>query len=507
MRQFLILWSGQSVSALGTSLGGFALGVWVYQTTGSATQFALISFVMAVVFIVMNPVAGALADRWDRRKLLILSNAGSGLMTLVMAALLFSGRLRPWHVYPIVAALSGLLTLGGPALFSSVSLLVPRAQLARASGMTQTSRAAAQIVGPLAAGVLVGRIGYSGVVLLDGVSFFFAMAAVLAVRIPRPPRREEAARPSVLASLPFGWAYLRRLPGLLALLGLYAATNFCMAMVQVLLTPLILSFATPVELGSVDATGAAGVLLGSLALALWGGPRRRVPAILALLACQALILFLGGVQPSIPLIAGAAFAFMFTLPFVNGLTQAILQSKVAPDVQGRVFGVSGMITMGSVPVAALLAGPLADRVFEPLLAPGGALAGTVGRVIGVGAGRGVGFLFVVLGGLVLAVVGLASLSPRLRRLESEIPDAPLPGEGSQRAAGAQQGPQARQQDAEEQQGGQGGPGSRLPAPPVRGGQPGAGGAEQREEEEQPQGHPHRGLERHEEGRRGINPGR
>jgi len=423
MRRFLVLWSGQSVSALGTGLGSFALGVWVYQTTGSATQFAMISFVMGLALMVMNPVGGALADRRDRRQLLILSDAGAGLMSLLMAALLFSGRLQPWHVYPIVAVMVSCTALQGPALLASVSLLVPREQLARASGMIQTSRAGAMIVGPLAAGFLVGRIGYGGVILIDCATFFFAVVTILAIRIPNPPRPEAASHQSLLASLAFGWTYLRGLPGLFALLSVYAATNFCMAMVQVLLTPLILSFATPVALGTVDSVAAVGILLGSIALTIWGGPQRRVAAILAFLAFQALILFLGGVQPSIPLIATAAFAFMFTLPFINGWTQVILQSKVAPDVQGRVFGVAGMISLGSVPLASLIAGPLADRLFEPMLLAGGALAGSVGRLIGVGPGRGIGFLFVLLGALVLVVVGLASFSARLRRLESEIPDA------------------------------------------------------------------------------------
>jgi DHA3 family macrolide efflux protein-like MFS transporter len=377
----------------------------------------------------MNPVSGALADRRDRRLLLLLSDTGSGVMSLLMAVLLFSGRLQPWHVYPIVFVKMSCTALQGPALLSSVSLLVPREQLARASGMTQTSRAVSMVIGPLAAGALIGVpwIGYGGVILFDCATFFFAVATILAVRIPNPPR-EAADRQSLLASLAFGWSYLRRRAGLFALLSLYAAINFCMAMVQVLLTPLILSFATPVALGTVDAVAAGGILLGSLTLTVWGGPRRRVVAIVSFLTFQGLILFLGGVQPSIPLIATAAFVFMFALPLVNGCTQVILQSKVAPDVQGRVFGVAGMISLASVPVSALLAGPLADRVFEPMFAPGGALAGSVGRLIGVGPGRGIGFLFMLLGGLVLAVLALASLNPRLRRLETEIPDA-LPEAG------------------------------------------------------------------------------
>ena len=428
MRRFLILWAGQSVSALGTGLGSFALGVWVFKKTGSATQFAMISVAMGLALIIMNPVSGVLADRRDRRQLLLLSNVGSGLMSLIMAALLYYDRLQPWHIFPIVFVMFSCTAIQGPALLASVSLLVPREQLARASGMTQTARAASMIIGPLVAGVLIGMIGYGGVILIDCLSYFVAVATILAIRIPNPPRTEAEDHQSLLASLTFGWTYLRRLPGLFALVGLFTATNFCMAMVQVLLTPLILSFATPVALGTVDSMAAAGLLLGSIALTIWGGPQRRVAGVMTCFAVQAVILFLGGVKPSVPLIATAAVVFMFTLPFINGWTQVVLQSKVAPDVQGRVFGVAGMLSLASVPVSALIAGPLADRVFEPMFAPGGALAGTVGRLIGVGPGRGIGFLFVLLGTVTLAVLGLAALNPRLRRLESEIPDAlPEPG--------------------------------------------------------------------------------
>jgi MFS family permease len=434
MRSFLILWFGQFVSSIGTGLGSFALGVWVFQTTGSTTQFALIGVVTGLALIVMNPVGGALADRRDRRQLMILGNAGSGLTSLLIAALLLTGRLQVWHVYPIVFVLMSCMALQGPALLSSISLLVPREQLARSSGMMQTARAVSLIIGPLAAGVLVGTIGYGGVVFIDCLTFFFAMATVLAVRVPNPQRQEGERRQSLGGSLVFGWTYLRGLPGLFALISLFAATNFCMGMVQTLLTPLILSFATPAALGTVNAVAAAGLLLGSIALTLWGGPRHKVAAIFCLFAVQALILFLGGVQPSIPLIATAAFTFMFTLPFINGWTQVILQSKVAPAVQGRVFGVAGMISLISLPLASLIAGPLADRVLEPMLRPGGALADTVGRLIGVGPGRGIGFLFVLLGVLVLVVLSVASLNARLRRLESEIPDA-LPEEKTAEAPG------------------------------------------------------------------------
>jgi len=420
MRIFLTLWFGQFVSAFGTGLGSFALGVWIFEKTGSATSFAMIAFVAAVTMLLLSPLAGSLADRWDRRRLLLLSDLGSGVTTLAMAALLFTGRMQPWHVYPIVILMVGFTAFQGPALLSSVSLLVPRSQLARASGMTQSSRAVAQIIGPLIAGVLVGRIGYSGVILIDCGTFLFAVLTILLVRIPSPPRRQEVRR-STLGDLRHGWEYLRGLPGLVALLSLYAVTNFCMSIVQVLLTPLVLSFATPEDLGSVSSAGAAGVMLGGLTLSLWGGPRRKVLGIFIVLVAQALLLVAGGAQASVPLITLATFAFMFTVPVATACNQAILQSRVATDVQGRVFAVAGMITACSIPVASLIAGPLADRVFGPLLRAGGPLAGTaVSRLVGIGPGRGMGLMFICLGILVLLTVSFAFLNPRLWQLEAEV---------------------------------------------------------------------------------------
>jgi DHA3 family macrolide efflux protein-like MFS transporter len=428
MKAFLVLWAGQFISAIGTAVGGFSLGVWIYERTHSATSFALVAFVGAVTMLLLSPVAGAVADHWDRRSLILLADLGSAVITSTMAVLFFTHRMQPWMIYPIAVLMVAFLAFQGPALASSVPLLVGHQQLARASGIAQTGRAIAQILGPLTAGVLIGWIGYHGVALVDAITYLVAVTAVLFIRIPKPPPLEGAAvQRSVRANLAFGWRYLQERKGLVALLAVFGVTNFCMGMVQILLTPLILSFATPVELGTVSSAAAVGILLGGLAVAIWGIPKHRVMTVLVVIALQSLILFLGGAQPSIPLIALASFAFMLAVPFALASTNTILQSKVASAVQGRVFAVSGMIAAGSLPLASLLAGPLADKVFGPLLLPGGKLAGTfVGRLLGVAPGRGVGLLFICLGVLSLIAVGLFALNPRLRNLESEIPDALLP---------------------------------------------------------------------------------
>lgn len=422
MKAFLTIWLGQVVSMLGSGLTGFALGVWVYQRTGSVTKFALIAFFTSLPGLVISPVAGALVDRWDRRRTMILSDCGAGVASFAIALLLWADRLDLWHIYLLMTIASIFNAFQYPAFTASTTLLVPKKQLGRASGLTQMIQMA-QIIAPLLAALLLSWIDLWGILLVDFGTFLFAMVTLLLVRIPEPERRAEAGNASLWQETTYVWSYLRERPGLLALLFVFAGTNFTVGMLQSLMTPLVLSFSTATALGTVMTIAGLGILAGSIAMSVWGGPRRRINGIFAALLVQGLILLVGGFRPNLILIGTAAFVMLFMSPVVNGCSQTIWQSKVPPELQGRVFAVRRMVALSSLPVAYFLAGPLADGVFEPLLAPDGALAGSVGRVIGTGEGRGIGFLFMVLG--VLMVLGLVAAwgYPRLRRVEDELPDA------------------------------------------------------------------------------------
>jgi MFS family permease len=425
MGAFLAIWAGQVVSALGSSLTGFALGVWVYQRTGSTTRFAFIALVTTLPGILLSPVAGALVDRWDRRKAMILGDAGAGCTTLILALLFWHGRLELWHIYPLLALGSVFGTLQWPAFTAATTLLVPKEHLGRAAGVTLAGNGAAELLAPALAGALVVSIGLKGVVLIDFATFLVAVATLLAVRVPRAEATAEgmAARGSLLREAASGWSYIRQRPGLLALLGLLAATNFSMGMMQVLVAPMVLSFASAAVLGRVLSAAGVGMLVGSLLMSAWGGPARRVSGILAFLLLQGVTLVIGGLWPSALLIAAAGFVFLFAAPIILGCSQALWQAKVAPDLQGRVFAVRRMVAWSTLPLGFVAAGPLADRVFEPLLAAGGPLAGSIGGLIGTGKGRGIALLLIVLGLLVLVIVAAFSRYPRLRRLEAELPDA------------------------------------------------------------------------------------
>ncbi len=425
IRVFILVWLGQLVSLTGSGLTEFALGVWVYQRTGSTTQFALTVFFLALPRISLSPLAGALADRWDRRRVMMLSDSGAALCTLTIALLLAADRLQVWHLYLLAAASSTFRTFQGPAYTAATTLLIPKQHYGRASGLVQVGQSIASLVSPGLAGFLVVAVGLAGVVLIDLATFLFAVFTLLIVRFPQAETSPEAVavRGSLLREAAFGWTYLTRRPGLLGLLIIYAATSFLGITTEVLLTPYVLSFTTPDVLGLVVSATGAGLLVGGLVMSVWGGPQRRVHGIFGFEALVSVCTVLIGLWTSGEPIAVAAGLYFVFIALSDGSSHALWQSKVQPDVQGRVFALRQMISLSAFPLGLLITAPLAEYVFEPLLAADGALAGSVGRVIGVGPGRGIGLLFILTGVFNVLALALGYLHPRIRRVEEELPDA------------------------------------------------------------------------------------
>jgi DHA3 family macrolide efflux protein-like MFS transporter len=423
MWTFALVAAGQIVSVTGSGLTGFALGAWVYQRTQSTTQFALISLFTLLPSLVIAPVTGALVDRWDRRRVIILADIGGGLCTLAMALLFFAGRLQIWHIYVAMGLSSTCHGFRSPAYLASVSLLVPQEQLGRANGIMNLGDTSRYLLSPVLGGLLMGIIGVPGVMLIDTVTFLFAVATCLVVRFPRPTITAQAAPSSLLSESAVGWQYIYARPGLMGILIMYAVSSFATLMVDTLLVPLLLDLSSAEVAGSVMSAGGAGMLVGTLVAGAWGGPKRRMHGVFATLALVGLFVVLIGILQSVPLIAAATFGYFFPFPLMYACDGAIWQSKVSPEVQGRVFAMRRMIIMSMIPLAYVSAGPLADQVFKPLMIPTGPLAASLGPIIGVGPGRGGGLLISVMGLMVLLVTGVAMLNPHIRNVEDELPDA------------------------------------------------------------------------------------
>jgi DHA3 family macrolide efflux protein-like MFS transporter len=424
---FLTIWLGQVISLVGSGLTGFALGVWVFEQTGSATQFALIGLSAVLPRVILSPLAGAVVDRWDRRRVMILSDAGAGLSTLAVVLLLRTNQLETWYIYALTFVSAAFGTLQWPAFAATTSLLVSKKNLGRANGLVQFGQAASEILAPALAGVLMGIIQLGGVILIDVGTFVFAVITLLLVRFPRPeasPEREPA-RTTLSNDLTLGWRYISARPGLKGLLLFFAVVNFLWGMVGALITPMILSWTSSDELGLIIAIAGAGMLAGSLLMSVWGGPQRRINGVLSFELLSGFCFMLIGLRPSFWLVAAGAFGAHVTIAVVFGSNQAIWQSKVAPEIQGRVFATQQMVARAAAPLAYLLAGPLADRVFNPLLTTDGPLASGIGQILGTGSGRGIGLIFLLMGAVKVAVALIGRSNPRIGNVEDELPDAIL----------------------------------------------------------------------------------
>ncbi|MEK7785117.1 MAG: MFS transporter [Chloroflexota bacterium] len=425
MLAFGIVWFGQVISFIGSGMSSFALGVWVYQKTGSITQFALTSLFILLPRVALGPLAGTLVDRWDRRRVLIISDAGGGLSILPIVLLILAGRLEIWHIY-LAIFMSGIFdTLRWPAMTAATTQLVSKEHFGRASGMLQIVSAGTMLVSPFVAGALIGTIGLQGVVLADFATFLFAILTILLVRIPRPETTAEglAGKGSLLHESTYGWKYIKARSGLLALLVFLAIANFLIELNAVLFTPMILSFASTAALGMAMSLGGIGYLVGSIIMSAWGGAKRRINTVMVSMLLVGLFMAMIGLRASIPLVTISLFLCLVFYPITVSSNQAIWQSKVAPDVQGRVFAIRQAFILATPLLAYLVTGPLADRVFEPLLEAGGPLAGSVGQIIGVGPGRGAGLLFISAGLFLVFASVIGYLYPRLRLVEDELPDA------------------------------------------------------------------------------------
>jgi hypothetical protein len=204
--------------------------------------------------------------------------------------------------------------------------------------------------------------------------------------------------------------------------------NFVGAAVEVLITPLVLSFADPAMLGLILSVGGSGMLVGSVLMSVWGGPRRLIYGVFGFVLVQGLVLLLGGLRPNALLVMAAIFVYLFSDPIVASCNLAIWQRKVAPELQGRVMALRRLLSFVLMPLAYLIVGPLTSRIFEPLLAVDGPLAETaLGRVMGVGAGRGIGLLLMLLGVSTMLLVVVALSRRSLRELEQDLPDHAPPG--------------------------------------------------------------------------------
>jgi MFS family permease len=427
MRGFTVIWLGQLISLLGTGMTRFALTIWAYQETGSATTLALVAFFSFGPVVLLSPVAGALVDRWNRKLVVMISDLAAGTTTIFLLLLYTTGNLQIWHLYVMGALAGAFESFQFPAFSAAMTMMLRKEQYGRANGMMSVAEAASGIIAPLLGGLLLTIIGIGGVMTVDVVTFVLAVTAVLITYIPQPAVTAVGlqARNSLWRESFFGFHYIWVRPSLLGMQMMFFLANLFGGYSAVLLVPFILARTGNNELmlGMVQSAFGIGGLVGGIALSVWGGPKAKVHGVLLGMVGNFLLgSFVLGIGQTLPVWLIGAFFTMFFIPILNGSNQAIWQAKVAPDVQGRVFATRRLIAQITGPLAMLTAGPLADRLFEPAMRNEGAWTALFGWLVGVGPGAGIGLLFVVtsLTGALAALSGYAI--PAVRHIETILPD-------------------------------------------------------------------------------------
>jgi hypothetical protein len=283
------------------------------------------------------------------------------------------------------------------------------------------------VVAPLLAGALLPFIALAGVMTIDVVTFVFALMVLLIVRIPQPPRTAtgEQARGGLWQEAAFGFRYVAARPSLLGLQLVFLFGNLFLSMASTVLAPMVLARTgqNTIALGSVQSAGALAAVAGGLLMSVWGGFQRRVHGVLlGWMLASLLGLTVVGLGRSVPVWMLGAALFMIFVPLIDGSNQAIWQAKVPPELQGRVFSARALIGSLAMPVAPLLAGPLADFLLEPAMQAGGSLSGVFGGWVGVGPGAGMALVFLLCGAGGALTGALGYLAPAVCNVETILPD-------------------------------------------------------------------------------------
>jgi MFS transporter, DHA3 family, macrolide efflux protein len=425
IRKFLMVWFGQLVSLTGSGITSFILGLWVYQNTNSVAKFSYLSLAASLPIVLFSPVAGALVDRWDRKKCMLLGDSVSALCVLIVIFLLAGNRLQLWEVYVAVGTIAMCSALQWPAYGASVSLLVDKSQYSRANGMLQLGQAVGRSAAPFLSGILLLNGDFASSLTVDFLSFLFALISLLLVRFPKAAELSAGRRVLVWRDVLEGWRFVFKMSGLYHLMILFAVANFFLGAVTVLVTPMVLGFASAHMLGIILSIAAMGMVLGGLTMSVWSGPVRPTRGVIGVLITAGFSMASGGLRPSAPLVAVSAFVCSFCITLANIFIRNIIQTMVPQQLQGRIFAFLTMIAFSSLPLAYAVAGPLAEKVFEPAMSVHGVFGAWLGPWLGVGPGRGIGLIFVVSGIMIGASALIAYCSPPLRELDHRLPDAKL----------------------------------------------------------------------------------
>lgn len=368
---FFTIWSGQTLSWIGSAVAQFGLVWWITSKTGSATILAVATLLSMLPGVILGPLVGALIDRWNRRIVMLVADGAIALVSLWLAYLFWSDSLQIWHVYFIMVARAVGLAFHWPANQASISLMVPKEHLPRIAGLNQTIGGAVNIISPPVGAFLLQVMPLHWIMMIDVITAMFSILPLLFILIPQPaalPREANmgTAAAAVWADIIAGFRYIWKWSGLFWLLIIAMLINFfvnpAMSLNPILVTKHFKGGA--LELGWLNASWGVGMVVGGLVLGAWGGFRKRAYTMLMGIVGLGVGILMIAIAPAnaLPLAIAGFFVGAVMNAITNGSAFALLQTVVVPELQGRVFTVVISMAGAISPLSLAVGGPIADRL-------------------------------------------------------------------------------------------------------------------------------------------------
>lgn len=424
IKPFAILLVAQGLSIFGTSLTGFAMGVWVYREVGSVTIFFMIALAHGIPLVLLSPLAGAVVDRVNRKRIILLAQLAALSMTVLLMYLFLNQLLRPWHIIALVALNSIFQSFVWPAVTATVPLMVPKSQLTRANGMISMVFGVIHLTSPAISGTLYDKVGINIIFIIDLFTYACAFAAVLLMHIPQPCQIQTSKlqSESMLKSISDGWHYLNENSSLKYLILFYSAVASILMAMGVMVQPMILSFTTPQKMGFILSVAGSGVFVGSIVMMALRSMNRHMPIIIAAAFCAGIFCLLTPISKTPWVLAIGGFFIMACFPVFDANNRALLQRKVEPSMLGRVLGLRNFSLGITRFFMMLITGLIVDYFFEPAMLDTGFLSPILGDIYGVGKGRGIALLISILGGSTLVFASIALYMRSIRKIDTIIDD-------------------------------------------------------------------------------------
>jgi len=405
MKNFYKLWLGELISSIGSGMTAFALSVYVYKKTGSVSYVSLITLLSFMPSIVLSPIGGLLADRYDRRLLMIIGDLFSGLGLVYILWSIQAGEKSIVPIFVGITFSSIFTSLLEPSYRATLTDILEEENYAKASGLIQVAGSAKYLISPVIAGMILSVADIRVILLLDILTFITTCLMIFLVRKSMNSETQNYKKDSFKGLLE-GLFIIKENRGVYFLVIIMFFVCFFMGFIQILIRPMILALSSVKTAGIMESLCAVGLLIGSLWIGI-AGIKKNYSKILAV-ACFFCGIFMSmtGVNENLNIIGISTFLFFSTLPFMNSCADVLVRVSIPNELQGRVWGLISLITQMGTVVAYIISGVMADYVFEPMFNKNGILVENIGIIIGTGKGRGIGFMLIFsgMGMLIMAIV-------------------------------------------------------------------------------------------------------